>query len=202
MEWLLNAQTHSAIPKMEALLRADTGATSNVVNPERSDVQKADMLEQEENRDDTPHRYERLYWETMSEDADVCIKLVLLKYHCLTFVLQEPILPNILQHVKKRAELQKQAKERKKTERFIREIPSHQFIARPKSRILMKYRQSKPSTRFVDIGTELINVRDLSKRMVTAARKSRMRVKKAQNKQRDLEALRQKKGNGDGQLDH
>ena len=78
MEWLLDAQTHSAIPKMEALLRADTGASSDVVNPERSDVQKADMLEQEENRDDTPHRYERLYWETMSEDADVCIKLVLL----------------------------------------------------------------------------------------------------------------------------
>jgi len=66
MEWLLDAQTHSAIPKMEALLRADTGATSDDVNPERSDVHKADTLEQEENRDDTPHRYERLlYWETM-----------------------------------------------------------------------------------------------------------------------------------------
>ncbi len=83
MEWLLDAQTHSAIPKMEALLRADTGATSDDVNPERSDVHKADTLEQEENRDDTPHRYERLYWETMSEDADVRIKLVPLNGHRL-----------------------------------------------------------------------------------------------------------------------
>lgn len=115
-------------------------------------------------------------------------------------VIQEPILPNILQHVKKRAELKKQAKERKKTEQFIREIPSHQFITRPKSRILMKHRKSKPSTRFIDIGTDFINVRDLGKRMVAAARKSRMRAKKAQNKKRELEALMQK--GADGQLDH
>jgi len=157
---------------MEVLLQADKSATSDVVNPGRFDVHKADMLEQEENRDDTPHRYERLYWESMSEGAD------------------EPILPNILQHVKKRAELKKEAEERKKKERFIRDIPAHQFITRPKSRILMKYRKSKPSTRFVDIGAEFVNIRDLSKRLIAAARKSRIRIKKAQNKKRELEALR------------
>jgi hypothetical protein len=50
----------------------DTKNTAELdVLPERMDVHKADMLEQEERRDATSYRYERLYWESVPEDADV-----------------------------------------------------------------------------------------------------------------------------------
>lgn len=55
------------------------------VLPERSDVQQADMLEQEERRDAARYRYERLYWESTPEDGRVgcpcpsCIEFA----HCI-----------------------------------------------------------------------------------------------------------------------
>jgi hypothetical protein len=72
METLLNAQTHSAIPRMIELLdRTQTDVPRPDVLPQRLDVHKADMLEQAEQRDATPYRYERSYWESIPEDADV-----------------------------------------------------------------------------------------------------------------------------------
>lgn len=72
MEKLLDAQTHSAIPRMKELLHADALTERELeVSPERSNVHKADMLEEEERRDATRYRYEKLYWESIPEDADV-----------------------------------------------------------------------------------------------------------------------------------
>lgn len=98
MERLLGAQTHSSISdirknvlKTEAWLNKalkesqnqDNVATvdssdptspsfiSPDVNEARSDVQKADMLEQEEQRDMSVSHYERLYWESVQEDGRV-----------------------------------------------------------------------------------------------------------------------------------
>lgn len=72
MERLLNAQTHSAIPRMIELLNdTKNDATALNVLTQRLDVHKADMLEQDERRDATPYRYERSYWESIPEDADV-----------------------------------------------------------------------------------------------------------------------------------
>lgn len=41
------------------------------VNRVRSDMHKADMLEQEEQRDASISHYERLYWESIQEDGRV-----------------------------------------------------------------------------------------------------------------------------------
>jgi len=81
MEKVLSAQTHSAIPRMKTLLNTDgLGNPEWEVYPERSDVHKADMLEEEERRDATRYRYERLYWESIPEDADVCHLLFFSKF--------------------------------------------------------------------------------------------------------------------------
>jgi len=69
MEKLLNAQTHAAIPRMTEFL--ENRVIRPDVLPERLDVHRADMLEHVENRDATPYRYERSYWESIPEDADV-----------------------------------------------------------------------------------------------------------------------------------
>jgi hypothetical protein len=71
MERLLNAQTHVAIPQMAEMLVDTKIRLLPDVAPERLDVHKADMLEQTEKRDATPYRYERSYWESIPEDADV-----------------------------------------------------------------------------------------------------------------------------------
>lgn len=71
MERLLKAQTHSAVPRMIHLTDTKNDAPELEILPARWDVHKADMLEQEERRDATPYRYERLYWEPIPEDADV-----------------------------------------------------------------------------------------------------------------------------------
>ena len=74
MERLLNAQTHIAIPRMTELL--DNPEDGTLIPPDvllqRLDVHKADTLEEVEQRDATPYRYERSYWESIPEDADVC----------------------------------------------------------------------------------------------------------------------------------
>jgi len=157
----LNAQTHSAIPRMIELLDDTKNDTTElIVLPWRLDVHKADMLEQEEQRDATPYRYERSYWESIPEDAD------------------EPVLPNILQHVKKRAEVKRILEERKMKEPFLRRTPNTQFIRRPKNRVLVKNRKNRPATKFVDVGAEFIDVKELTKRASAAARKSRIRAKR------------------------
>ena len=71
MERLLKAQTHSAVPRMIHLVSEFKNDAQLEILPARLDVHKADMLEQEERRDGTPYRYERLYWESIPEGADV-----------------------------------------------------------------------------------------------------------------------------------
>jgi len=158
MERLLNAQTHNAD-----------------VLPERLDAHKADMLEQEEQRDATPYRYERSYWESIPEDAD------------------EPILPNILQHVKERAEVKRILEERRKKERFMKSVPNTRFVRRPKQRVLMRSRKNRPATKFVDVGAEFIDIKELAKRALVAARKSSIRARKALKKKAGLQAMRRTK---------
>jgi hypothetical protein len=172
MERLLDAQTHNAITRMIDVL-VDTKNTAELdVLPERMDVHKADMLEQEERRDATSYRYERLYWESVPEDAD------------------EPVLPNILQHVKKRAEVKRILEERRKKERFTKSVPNTRFIRRPKNDVLVKYRKYRPATKFVDVGAEFINVKELTKRTLTAARKARLRGRRAAQKTAALHSRR------------
>jgi len=97
MEKLLGATSHSALSKIRtdmtkthAALNKALGVEGKVpdstdptdptfepppVNELRSDVHRADMLEEEEKRDSARARYERMYWESIPEDGSVSIRL-------------------------------------------------------------------------------------------------------------------------------
>ena len=90
-------------------------------------------------------------------------------------------MPNILQHVKKGAEAKRILKEMKKKQAFTRSVPDTQFIRRPKHRVMTKNRKDRPPTKFVDVGAEFVDVKEVTKRISVAARKSSIREKKALN---------------------
>jgi len=65
MERLLNAQTHNAVDRIERYQRHHVIGLP--VSEGRSDVNQADLLEAEEDRDNNVHGYERMYWESIDE---------------------------------------------------------------------------------------------------------------------------------------
>ena len=76
MERLLKAQTHNAVlPLQESLNGKREKENRNLetldVHPYRSDVYKADLNEQKEQRDLVKVDFEQLYWETIPEDSQV-----------------------------------------------------------------------------------------------------------------------------------
>ncbi|KAF9532089.1 eukaryotic mitochondrial regulator protein-domain-containing protein [Crepidotus variabilis] len=171
MDRVLQAQTHSATPKFSAMLRNEVykelqrqDFTPPEINPERADVHKADMLEQEERRDLARDRYQRLYWEAIPESAD------------------EPVLPSIIQHVKMRAELKSKAEADKKKIQFMKQVPDTKFIRRPSRSAILKARSGKTPTMFVDVGAEFMDVRDIFKRAASSRRKAAMRARKSVQK--------------------
>lgn len=72
----------------------------------------------------------------------------------------------------------------------MRSVPDTQFIRRPKHHVLMMYRKGRPATKFVDVGAEFIDVKELTKRDKIAARKSSIRARKALEKKVALQAMR------------
>lgn len=72
----------------------------------------------------------------------------------------------------------------------MRGVPNTQFIRRPKHHVLMRYRKDRPATKFVDVGAEFIDVKELAKRAKVAARKSSIRARKASEKKAALQAMR------------
>jgi hypothetical protein len=72
----------------------------------------------------------------------------------------------------------------------MRSVPNTQFIRRPQRRVLMRERRNRPATKFVDVGTEFIDVKEIAKRASVAARKSSIRARKALEKKASLNALR------------
>ena len=69
MERLLKVQTHNAVGPFQNYLEQQ----KNEVHPDRSDVFKADLLEQIEKRDLVKVDYEQLYWEAMPEGSRVSL---------------------------------------------------------------------------------------------------------------------------------
>jgi hypothetical protein len=95
-----------------------------------------------------------------------------------------------LQHVKQRAEAKRILEERRKKTVFMKRVPDTQFIRRRKSRVLVKLRKHRPSTKFVDVGAEFVDVKELTKRASVAARKSSIRAKKALEKRAALNSAK------------
>lgn len=67
-------------------------------------------------------------------------------------------------------------------------VPDSHIIMRPKNRILVKNREDRPATKFVDIGAEFVDVTALTKRAAVAERKARLRAKKAEKRKLRLES--------------
>lgn len=72
MERLLQAQTHNAVQSLQDSLGHKYLETLSV-HDDRSDVHKADLLEQKEHRDAV--KFEQLYWETIPEGGRVSFDL-------------------------------------------------------------------------------------------------------------------------------
>ncbi|CAA7268041.1 unnamed protein product [Cyclocybe aegerita] len=187
MDKLLGAQTHSAVDNLykvvaesEMLLkkwhsrpRFGFHHPNNVehvdfrqpdVNVERADVHRADMLEEDEQRDAARYRYERLYWESIPESA------------------REPILPTILQHVKQKAELKKLENDIKANKKYMTPGPALPFLKRPNKPVFIKSRLNRPSTKFVDVGAQFMDIDERIKRIAVSDRKARIRARRAAEK--------------------
>lgn len=91
---------------------------------------------------------------------------------------QEPILPSSLQEAHKTAISKKKRIDAKTNAKFMHRIPDTEFIKTPTYKVLTLTRKSRPTTRFVNVGSAFINARDLAKRQVVSQRKSRMRERK------------------------
>ncbi|KIM47635.1 hypothetical protein M413DRAFT_22264 [Hebeloma cylindrosporum] len=190
MEKLLGATSHSAVSKIRAdmtkthaALNEALGVEEKVpdstdptdptfeppqVNELRSDVHRADMLEEEEKRDSARARYERMYWESMPEDGS------------------EPILPSVLQTAEQRAELRKLQKEIKVNEKFMVPPPpsKSKYLVRPKRQQFIVSRPKGLSTKFVDVGAQFLDYDERIKRLAVSQRRSRLRQRKSEEKQR------------------
>jgi len=70
MERLLKAQTHNAVQPLQDTLKLKYIETLDV-HPDRSDVYKADLNEQKEQRDAVKVDFEQLYWESIPEGSQV-----------------------------------------------------------------------------------------------------------------------------------
>ena len=183
MERLLKAQTHNAVSlqthNVEALQEKKYLETLDVL-PNRSDVYKADLNEQHEQRDAVKVDFEQLYWETIPEDSQVSLD------HPLSFLAtvfsQEPILPISLQEAHKTAISKKKKREAKANAKFMHRIPDTEFIKTPTYKVLTLTRNTRPNTRFVNVGSTFMNARELAKRQVVSRRKSRIRARKSLEK--------------------
>jgi len=187
MEKLLGATSHSALSKIRADM-TKTHATLNKalgvegkvpdstdptdptfeppqVNELRSDVHRADMLEEAEKRDAARARYERMYWESTPEDGS------------------EPIVPTVLQTVQQRAELRKLQKEVKVNEKFMVPPPPLKYLVRPKRQQFVVSRPKGLPTKFVDVGAQFLDYDERIKRLAVSQRRSRLRQRKAGEKQ-------------------
>lgn len=175
MEKLLNAQTHNVVEPLQ--LSSDYQKTLDV-HPYRSDVNQADLIEQEERRDTLKAGFEQLYWETIPEGSQVSLDQPF-SFPCSrvdSVSSQEPILPLSLQEAQKTA-ISRQAKKKAKANRkFMHPIPDTEFIKSPTYKVLTLTRKSGPTTRFVNVGSAFVNAHELEKRKVVSQLRQRKSI--------------------------
>lgn len=198
MERILGATTHSAVPNYrEKMLQTERWLVETfennrkllsnndftdptdpthpafrtpAINEARSDLQKADILEQEENRDASASHYERLYWESVQEDG------------------REPLMPSILQTEKQKAEMRKLNAEVKASKQFLVRKPQTEFIRRPKPATFVSGRprgRKGPITKFLDVGGQFMDLDD----RIKALGVSRRRAAKREQKKEELKQM-------------
>ncbi|KAH6917095.1 eukaryotic mitochondrial regulator protein-domain-containing protein [Coprinopsis sp. MPI-PUGE-AT-0042] len=155
-DWAKNKRLQNGFQAgMEILLGATThkAATSS-----RYDINEADILEQDENRDALRQRYQRAYWESVSEAG------------------QEPIVPGSLEHARKRALQYAQSAEDFKTiPQLLPKVPDTEFMKRPTESVVIRQRVGRPSLQFVDVGAKFMDVNERVKQISQASRRASRR---------------------------
>ncbi|TEB38771.1 hypothetical protein FA13DRAFT_1760958 [Coprinellus micaceus] len=159
MEHLLGATTHRAVN-----MRWDDA---------RYDVQEADVLEQDENRDAARQRYIRLYWESVPDNGS------------------EPIVPGSLEHAHAKAlQYAKRTEEFKAIPELMPRVPDTQWLTRPHSKVVRLERKDRPALEFVDVGAKFMDINDRIRRIAAAGRKARRRRTVAEAKREERLASR------------
>ncbi|KAJ3510752.1 hypothetical protein NMY22_g15876 [Coprinellus aureogranulatus] len=137
MEHLLGATTHKAV-------------NMNWQDP-RFDVQEADILEQDENRDAARQRYIRLYWESVPDNGS------------------EPIVPGSLEHAHAKAlQYAKRTEEFKAIPELMPRVPDTEWMTRPKSKVVRLERENRPTLQFIDVGAKFMDVNERIQRIAAA----------------------------------
>jgi hypothetical protein len=91
---------------------------------------------------------------------------------------QEPILPISLLEANQSAISKSKRREAKANAKFMHRIPDTEFIKTPTYKVLTLTRKSRPTTRFVNVGSAFMNARELAKRKVVSQHKSRLRARR------------------------
>ena len=91
---------------------------------------------------------------------------------------QEPILPISLLEANQSAISKNKRREAKANAKFMHRIPDTEFIKTPTYKVLTLTRKSRPTTRFVNVGSAFMNARELAKRKVVSQHKSRLRARR------------------------
>lgn len=91
---------------------------------------------------------------------------------------QEPILPISLLEANQSAISKSKRREAKANVKFMHRIPDTEFIKTPTYKVLTLTRKSRPTTRFVNVGSAFMNARELAKRKVVSQHKSRLRARR------------------------
>ncbi|KAG7452187.1 uncharacterized protein BT62DRAFT_1071357 [Guyanagaster necrorhizus] len=112
----------------------------------REDANEADEIEEEPGRQAARDRYERHYWESLMEDA-------------------EPVVHMSLKHSKALA-TSRSASDYLHTDdpRIMPRVRIPRYVKKPKEKIQVVSKSSRPDLKFVDVGSKFIDQRSLLKR--------------------------------------
>ncbi|ESK92159.1 mucin-like protein [Moniliophthora roreri MCA 2997] len=131
----------------------------------RYDAYEADSLEELEQRDAARQRYQRMYWETLDEGGSA------------------PVAPAAVEHAKKMAIRLAQKAIQEKNAKFLPTIADTDFIKWSKDPVVISTKPGRPAIHFVDVGAKYVDATAEMKRLASAGRRSRYRLKKAAEKQ-------------------
>ena len=98
-------------------------------------------------------------------------------------LLQEPLLPNVLEAAKQRARRRAAAEKARADSLLSTRRPKSPWITRPARPSFVAWRKGRVATRFVDVGAEFLDVDALLKRRAAAKSKHRRQKKAKKSKQ-------------------
>ncbi|KAJ3731908.1 eukaryotic mitochondrial regulator protein-domain-containing protein [Lentinula guzmanii] len=132
----------------------------------RSDVHEADIMEEAEKNDPARQRYQRMYWESLSEFAG------------------EATVPAALERSRRTAERLAAKAAQLKARKYLPIIPDTGTIKTPKEPVQVSTKEGRPDIHFVDVGTKFLDVASETKRLGRIETRARFRTKKAAEKQK------------------